>query len=160
VFFLPATKFFQPSQPEAPHSGKPEARAEGMRFREQKRSFPQLALRASKQGFFCWPSFDSALRGTALREARGASRGNAVPGTKTRFPTACASGFQACDRPDVKQTTSDIADNQTALRSQQGNRLDHSFFTERFLAGHVTARTTLWPISRVGIATIIAVFPL
>jgi hypothetical protein len=111
-------------------------------------------------GFFCWPSFDSALRGTALREARGASRGNAVPGAKTRFPSACASGFKAWERTDVKQTTSDIADNQTALRSQQGNRLDHSFFTERFLAGHVTARTTLWPISRVGIATIIAVFPL
>jgi hypothetical protein len=40
-------------------------------------------------------AFESLLSGTELREARGASRGNAVPGAKTRFPSACASGFQA-----------------------------------------------------------------
>ena len=40
-------------------------------------------------------SFDVALSGTELRKARGASRGNAVCGSDTRFPSACASGFEA-----------------------------------------------------------------
>jgi hypothetical protein len=35
-----------------PNAGKPEARAEGTRFLNTKRRFPQLALRASKQGGF------------------------------------------------------------------------------------------------------------
>jgi hypothetical protein len=40
-------------------------------------------------------SFDVGLSGTKLLEARGASRGNAVCGSDTRFPSACASGFEA-----------------------------------------------------------------
>jgi hypothetical protein len=35
-----------------PLSSKPEARAEGMRGADRKRGFPQLALRASKQGLW------------------------------------------------------------------------------------------------------------
>ncbi len=35
-----------------PNAAKPEARAEGMRFGGAKRRFPQLALRALKQGVF------------------------------------------------------------------------------------------------------------
>ena len=40
-------------QPE-PISGKPEARAEGIGFLDQKREFPQLALRASRHGPLGW----------------------------------------------------------------------------------------------------------
>jgi len=39
-------------------------------------------------------SFDVAPSGTKLQKARGASRGNAVRGSHTRFPSACASGFE------------------------------------------------------------------
>ena len=75
--------------------GRPEARAEGMRFESPKRRFPQLALRALKQGVFRWRSFDGPRREAECCEARGASRGNAVRGCKTPFPSACASGFEA-----------------------------------------------------------------
>ena len=75
--------------------GRPEARAEGMRFGGAKRRFPQQALRALKQGVFRWRSFDGPRREAECCEARGASRGNAVRGCKTPFPSACASGFEA-----------------------------------------------------------------
>ena len=38
--------------------------------------------------------FDVALSGTKLQKARGASRGTAFLGSPTRFPSACASGFE------------------------------------------------------------------
>jgi hypothetical protein len=44
---------------------------------------------------FATAAFGIVQRRTELREARGASRGNAVCGSKTRFPSACASGFEA-----------------------------------------------------------------
>ena len=44
-------------------------------------------------------SFVGGLGETELRKARGASRGNAVLGSTTRFPSACASGFEAFSLP-------------------------------------------------------------
>jgi len=52
VYFLTVSKSFQPSQREAPHSRKPEARAEGMRLLEQNTVSLSLRFGLPSMGFF------------------------------------------------------------------------------------------------------------
>ena len=98
VFFLPATESFQPSQPETRTPGSP--RCEPRQYGSwSKTRFPS----ACASSFQAWGRLIGScgvLSGAhvLVLEARGASRGNAVPGAKTRFPSACASGFQAGGR--------------------------------------------------------------
>jgi hypothetical protein len=69
---------------DAPSAGKPEARAEGMRVAARRRLVVCLT-----------DALGTARTAAEPRESRAVSRGNAGPGCKTPFPSACASGFEA-----------------------------------------------------------------
>ena len=63
---------------------KPEARAEGLRVAARRRLVVSLT-----------DALGIARTAAECREARAVSRGNAGLGSKTPFPSACASGFEA-----------------------------------------------------------------
>jgi hypothetical protein len=66
-----------------PNSVKPEARAKGKWLLDKKRGFPQLAF------------FDGTPGKTKIREARGASRGNAVRGSNNVISLSLRFGLRS-----------------------------------------------------------------
>jgi hypothetical protein len=70
------------------------ARAIGFVFGAEDPWKPRAQARGSISAIPQLAVLDGALSGIELREARGASRGNAFLSSHTRFPSACASGFE------------------------------------------------------------------
>ncbi len=81
------------------NSEKPEARAEGMRFGDQKRGFPQLALRASKHGWFLQAGANAHYLKTGS-DRTSLTLGNALH-LDAAFPPASAWRLPAIVSPSV-----------------------------------------------------------